>query len=134
MIRLVDAVNYSKVYVDIAQYIKMLPKGWDGDKAPSGDEYPIDEALNLLHWLREKGMPVPWVYATKRRSIQFEWDMKNKDYFEVEVYYHFVSVFRVTNPQLYTYHTDKQDYKHQDIIFEQIERWNLGLPFLVKAV
>lgn len=132
MIRLIDIANYSEAYADIVR-IKMLPYGWDGDKGPSGDDYPVDEALNFLNLLRERRFPVPWVFASKRHSIQFEWDLADKDYLELELYYTKLSLFRITDPEHYLYEKEQQDYSHQDIIFTQIERWNQKLPFLIQG-
>ena len=129
MKRLVDIFNYQQAYDDLYDLMN-LEYNWNGYGAPAGTAYPYERAVPLLNLLRDNKLPAPDITATGNRTIQLEWENAGH-YLEIELHDNFVSVLRAVLGKNNKVFCDRNyDYKEEDKILEQVERWDQKLPFL----
>lgn len=61
---------------------KLLKENWDNLGAQSINDKVISNALRIIKNLKQ----IPDIFPTGRNSIQFEYELPNGDYFELEIF------------------------------------------------
>jgi hypothetical protein len=71
--------------------LKNLEANWNGNNAEPFSEFLIEKAKSILLTLKE----LPEVFPTAQKSIQFEYEMENGDYLEIEIFEDFAKFFQI---------------------------------------
>ena len=85
--------------LNLIEGYRLLENNWNGYDAPKIDESIISKAKEIIRNISL----VPDIFPTGRNSIQFEFEKKNGDYLEFEIYKNKISCLCIMNKKSETF-------------------------------